>query len=57
LGTPADLKEAIAVPGAGAHVIGSSLVSKDIEKVKQEMERFAVEKLRMTKLNGVPANP
>ncbi|HAC24074.1 MAG TPA: alpha/beta hydrolase, partial [Cytophagales bacterium] len=57
LGTPADLKEAIAVPGAGAHVIGSSLVSKDIEKVKQEMERFAVEKLRMTKLNGAPANP
>lgn len=50
LGTPANLKEAIAMPNAGAHVLGSSLVSKDVEGVYQAMEKFAVEKLRMKKV-------
>lgn len=47
LATPADLKEAIALPNAGAHVIGSDLVSKDVEGVYQAIEKFAVEKLKM----------
>lgn len=50
LGTPDSLKEAIAIPNAGAHVLGSSLVSKDVESVYKEMERFAIEKLKMTKV-------
>jgi pimeloyl-ACP methyl ester carboxylesterase len=49
LGTPDKLKEAIAIPNAGAHVIGSSLVSKDVEGVYKEMERFAIEKIGMKK--------
>ncbi|MGB4974048.1 MAG: alpha/beta hydrolase, partial [Cyclobacteriaceae bacterium] len=35
LGTPADLKETIAIPAAGAHVIGSYLVSEDLESVEK----------------------
>lgn len=47
LGTPDSLKEAIPVPNAGAHVIGSHLVSKDLETVLREANRFAVEKLAL----------
>lgn len=47
LGTPGNLKEAIAIPNAGAHVLGSSLVSKDVEGVYAAMQKFAVEKLGM----------
>ena len=49
LGTPDNLKEAIAIPNAGVHVIGSSLVSKDVEGVYKEMEKFAIEKIGMKK--------
>lgn len=48
LGTSADMQAAIAIPGAGAHVIGSSMVSKDVEGVYREMTRFANEKLKMS---------
>jgi esterase/lipase len=47
LGTPADLKQATAMPNAGAHVLGSPMTSKDVEGVYREMEKFAVEKLGM----------
>lgn len=47
LGTPAELKQAIAMPDAGAHVLGCSMTSKDVEGVYREMEKFAVEKLGM----------
>lgn len=47
LGTPENLKQAIAMPNAGAHVLGSSMTSKDVEGVYATMERFAVEKLEM----------
>ncbi len=47
LGTPETLKEAIPVPNAGAHVIGSHLVSKDLEIVMREVNRFAIEKLSL----------
>ncbi|HMV08788.1 MAG TPA: alpha/beta hydrolase [Cyclobacteriaceae bacterium] len=50
LGTPDSLKEAIAMPNVGAHVMGSSLTSKDVEGVYHEMERFAIEKLGMKKV-------
>lgn len=51
LGTPDNLKEAIAMPNAGAHVLGSSMTSKDVEGVYAAMEKFAVEKLKMTKVS------
>ena len=53
LGTPADLKVAKAMPDAGAHVIGSSMTSKDLEGVYDEIERFAIDKLKMTKVDTV----
>jgi pimeloyl-ACP methyl ester carboxylesterase len=42
LGTPASQKQAIAVPSAGAHVLGSYLVSKDVPAVQRAMDEFAV---------------
>jgi pimeloyl-ACP methyl ester carboxylesterase len=50
LGTPDSLKAAIAVPGAAAHVLGSSLVSKDLPTVQREIEKFAFEKLHLKKV-------
>lgn len=47
LSTPDSLKVAKAIPGAGAHVIGSSMTSRDIEGVYAEMEKFAIVKLKM----------
>jgi esterase/lipase len=47
LATPADLKEAIAFPNAGAHVIGSDLASKDVEGVYEAIEKFVIEKLKL----------
>lgn len=49
LATPDSLKAAKAIPEAGAHVIGSSMTSADVDGVYQEIEKFATEKLRMTK--------
>jgi pimeloyl-ACP methyl ester carboxylesterase len=53
LATPAGQKRYIAVPGAGDHVIGSSIKSKDVRKVEEESERFAKEilKLKMVAVN------
>jgi hypothetical protein len=47
LGTQDSLKVAVPIPNAGAHVIGSYLVSKDLETVQNEARKFAVEKLKM----------
>lgn len=49
LGTPAELKRAVPIPNAGAHVLGSSLVSKDVEGTYREIEKFALEVLKMKK--------
>ena len=49
LGTPDALKVAKAVPDAGAHVLGSPLSSNDVEGVYAEIEKFALEKLRLRK--------
>jgi pimeloyl-ACP methyl ester carboxylesterase len=48
LQTPDSLKVITAVPLAGAHVLGSSLVSHDVEGVYAEIEKFAISKLDMT---------
>jgi len=50
LGTPAELKKMVAIPNAGAHVIGSYLVSNDFESVIKEAEKFAEEQLKMQKV-------
>lgn len=49
LQTPDSLKIAKAIPGAGAHVIGSSMTSADVETVYSEIERFAMGPLKMRK--------
>lgn len=41
LGTPSDKKFAIDVPDAGAHVLGSSLTSHDVEGVYAHIGKFA----------------
>lgn len=40
LGTPENLKRAVPIPNAGAHVIGSSLASKDIPAVESAITQW-----------------
>ncbi len=47
LATPDSLKSFVPVPGAGAHVLGSDLVSKDLETVQREIKSFGIEKIGM----------
>lgn len=47
LSTPDSLKVAVAMPDAGAHVLGSSITSADVDGVYAEIEKFALRKLRM----------
>jgi pimeloyl-ACP methyl ester carboxylesterase len=47
LGTPDSLKREVAIPNAADHVLGSYIKSKDITKVQQECEKFAVEVLKL----------
>lgn len=47
ISTPASMKEAIAIPTAGGHVMGSKYVSKDVPAVFDAIKKFAVEKLGM----------
>jgi len=47
LATPDDMKQLAAIPNAGAHVIGSYLVSKDLESVEMAVNQFAEDKLGM----------
>jgi pimeloyl-ACP methyl ester carboxylesterase len=51
VGTPSDLKRAVAIPNAGNHVIGSHIKSKDIASVESETEKFARDILAMALLN------
>ncbi len=48
IATPDDLKMTVPIPNAGGHVLGSSVVSKDIEAVNAAVRDFAITKLRMT---------
>lgn len=52
LGTPDSLKEAIAIPEAGTHVIGCHYRSQDIPAVIAAVEKFAIDKLHMTIANS-----
>jgi hypothetical protein len=52
LSTPASLKVTKAIPNAGAHVLGSTLTSKDFEGVYNVVEEFAIDKLKMAKVNA-----
>ncbi|MCB0488696.1 MAG: alpha/beta hydrolase [Cyclobacteriaceae bacterium] len=52
LGTDPSKKRAIAIPGAGAHVIGSHLVSKDLEAVTNAANQFAEEVLGLTPVDN-----
>lgn len=45
--TPDDQKVIQNIPTAGAHVLGSSLVSKDVDGVYHEIEKFALETLHL----------
>ena len=47
LGTPDSLKMIVPVPNAGDHVIGCYITSKDVETVAKEIQKFAMEKLKM----------
>ena len=47
LATPDSLKRQVAIPNAENHVLGSPIKSKDVESVKKEAERFAIEILKL----------
>ncbi|MEX2231537.1 MAG: alpha/beta fold hydrolase [Cyclobacteriaceae bacterium] len=56
LSTPDSLKIARSMPDAGAHVLGSSMTSNDVEGVYSEIEKFALTKLHMTTINSLADN-
>lgn len=47
LGTPENMKRSVALPNTGNHVLGSPIKSKDVESVKRECEKFAMEVLKL----------
>jgi len=51
LGTPADKKMEIAIPNAGAHVIGSYIKSKDYKSVEEACDKFATDILKLKPVN------
>ncbi len=52
LSTPDSLKKQVAIPNAGDHVLGSYVKSKDVQKVGEECEKFAVEVLQLKETTG-----
>ena len=50
LATPDSLKRQVAIPNAANHVLGSPIKSKDVESVKKETEKFAIEILKLRPL-------
>jgi pimeloyl-ACP methyl ester carboxylesterase len=50
LSTPDDRKVMVPIPGAGGHVIGSYLVSKDINAVREAAFNFAEQNLMMKRV-------
>lgn len=52
LGTPKDNKVKRAMPGAGNHVLGSYIKSKDLLGVQRAIEDFMEKKLHFTKVPG-----
>lgn len=53
LGTPDSLKVAVAMPNAGGHVLGSYVVSKNIDEVYAAMRSFAMDKLHMVPVDTI----
>jgi hypothetical protein len=51
LATPGDQRRMIAVPDAGDHVIGSYIKSKDVKKVEEECDKFALDILKLNPHN------
>lgn len=47
LGTPDSLKQAVAIPGAGSHVMGCALTGHDIPAVEKAIDDFVMNKLHM----------
>ena len=47
LATPESLKRQVAIPNAENHVLGSPIKSKDVESVKNEVTKFAIEILKL----------
>ncbi len=47
LGTPDSLKVQVPIPNAGNHVLGSPIKSKDVERVKKEIDKFATTVLKL----------
>jgi hypothetical protein len=47
LTTPDSLKRQVALPNVGEHVIGSYVKSKDLQSVRAEIEKFALEILKL----------
>ena len=47
LGTPGSLKREVAIPNAGDHVLASPIKSKDVQTVKNEVDKFAIEILKL----------
>ncbi|HET6768043.1 MAG TPA: alpha/beta hydrolase [Chitinophagaceae bacterium] len=47
LATPDSLKRQVAIPNAENHVLASPIKSKDTESVKNEIQKFAIEILRL----------
>jgi esterase/lipase len=47
LGTPPELKQKVAFPDAGAHVIASYIRSKDWQDVERETDKFLVDKVKL----------
>lgn len=45
--TPDSLKKQVAIPGAGDHVLGSYIKSKDLPAVQREIHQFAEQVLRL----------
>jgi len=48
LGTPDSLKREVALPNAGNHVLASPIKSKDVESVKNEIDKFTIEVLKLS---------
>jgi hypothetical protein len=47
LATPDSLKRQVAIPNAENHVLASPIKSKDVQSVKNEVEKFAIEVLKL----------
>jgi hypothetical protein len=47
LGTPNNLKQKVAIPNAGNHVMGSYITSKDLPGVEKAIESFVSSTLKV----------